>query len=347
MMSFHVQIHVVSDEKASKPFPATLIVFSWPNRVERQNAFRICSFYSRVREQPPMSPSSLFHALLIRGCEPNALLSFAHHVSGCCFHHHPSFDYHSQRQFCQRGFKHVQALRQHLETSSKHMHDCQRCDRSFGSECSREQHCRDSSKHHICEFDGCEVDFETEAALERHEDVAHPRCAECDDVVELDSLTELVHHRDGHHGDGHAARLVSSDELVMFTFSPSALCWAKEDTFVCAELGGGSGGGCRAACPRCGATFGSEGARLMHWESGFCESGVDERRIDYLAGWFVQDGEFICDGKDDECWYACPRCGETFSYASSLVQHVEGGGCDEDLEDGLVGEVLCWLSGRI
>ncbi|QPH12055.1 hypothetical protein C2857_004089 [Epichloe festucae Fl1] len=150
---------------------------------------------------------------------------------------------------CQRGFKHVQALRQHLETSSKHMHDCQRCDRSFGSECSREQHCRDSSKHHICEFDGCEVDFETEAALERHEDVAHPRCAECDDVVELDSLTELVHHRDGHHGDGHAARLVSSDELVMFTFSPSALCWAKEDTFVCAELGGGSGGGCRAACP--------------------------------------------------------------------------------------------------
>lgn len=68
---------------------------------------------------------------------------------------------------------------------------------------------------------------------------------------------------------------------------------------------------------------------LLHLETGYCESGVDDGDVTSLAFKCYQSEHYTC--YDDDYDFKCPTCDTPFVAMSGLFQHVESNACDEGL----------------
>lgn len=69
---------------------------------------------------------------------------------------------------------------------------------------------------------------------------------------------------------------------------------------------------------------------VQHIEHATCESGLNSDRIRNLALDLDYRGDFT-DDRDRHYPFRCYRCGYSFRFVSSLLQHVESNSCEQEI----------------
>ncbi|KAL1874430.1 hypothetical protein VTK73DRAFT_307 [Phialemonium thermophilum] len=193
--------------------------------------------------------------------------------------------------------------------SNRHAY-CQRCQRSFDSLSAKRQHVLASSRHHICPECPQELDFDTDDDLDHHLKTIHHCCTECQRL--FNSASQLTQHDISQHN--------MCDICERCFENPTNLRNHRR-----------SHEAKNVICFGCSKKFRSSSAMLLHLETGYCESGVDEEEVTSLALQCYHSKHYTC--YDDEYDFKCPTCDTPFAAISGLFQHVESHACNEDLTE--------------
>ncbi|KAH7083692.1 hypothetical protein FB567DRAFT_529726 [Paraphoma chrysanthemicola] len=117
------------------------------------------------------------------------------------------------------------------------------------------------------------------------------------------------------------------------------------------------------ACSGCSQKFRTFSGKVIHWESGSCNSGVHEFDLGFSAARCFQWKKYFirkCDREDllaihvnqdareysssDPRFYKCPTCDRKFFKLSGLFMHVESPSCNQTLDEGAIGKLRVYLS---
>ncbi|KAI0920684.1 hypothetical protein AcV5_010359 [Taiwanofungus camphoratus] len=164
---------------------------------------------------------------------------------------------------CDRYFTNDRALQQHEENSSMH-NICHRCQKDFSSEWGLTQHYVQSPIHHYCQR--CDDHFRSAHDLTSHYEDVHYYCQICNSIFDFE-LGLHEHNRQKHPYCTSCKRVFQSQNHLN-THLRSSIHQPLAYT-----------------CPgrKCGKSFVSTAALLLHFESGSCPSGVTRHSVDRFA----------------------------------------------------------------
>jgi len=223
---------------------------------------------------------------------------------------------------CDRHFTSLQALEQHEDNSSRH-NTCHDCHLDFPTSWGLVQHYVQSNSHDYCQR--CQRHFDNDYNLVEHYRTVHYYCESCESVFDtaigLDEHIKQTHEQLFWECRGCGRKFRTENSLDNHLQSSTHL--PKDHP-----------------CPdgQCGTSFVSESARVLHFESGTCPSGVDRRQVDEVIEQIdPHDIISFWSHRDQRIIYRCPPewngCDRDFSKLSGLLQHVESGACDvEDFD---------------
>ncbi|KAI0791144.1 hypothetical protein C8Q75DRAFT_759659 [Abortiporus biennis] len=167
---------------------------------------------------------------------------------------------------------------------------CSRCDRFFGTDRALEQHEANSPRHNICS--DCEIDFTTETGLIQHfvQSPNHHYCQRCEDHFD-DEYDLEEHYREAHYYCETCEKIFNSDiglhehNRQKHWYCESCKRVFQNENSLNNHLRSSVHRPRQFACPGrgCGMSFVSEAARVLHFESGTCPSGVNRERLNRFA----------------------------------------------------------------
>jgi hypothetical protein len=233
---------------------------------------------------------------------------------------------------CARDFDSFPAFCQHMETAPNHAW-CFRCKESFLSFAEKEEHLEVSLNHNICYLcpKGKEPDFPTDGQFEHHWKKDHDYCRPCHQF--FSSPNEHQEHNLAKHPTcttcGDIFRDQSTLERVRMTFllSPPPFKKPYLTQFQHAQ----SHSRKSQQCYGCEKMFGLKSSMILHLESGHCPSGMNLKKVKDRAYECYQSRHYRTEF-EHEYPFKCPTCELLFPHMNSLLQHVEGGSCQERLE---------------
>jgi hypothetical protein len=246
---------------------------------------------------------------------------------------------------CERHFDSGRALKQHLQTSSRHAW-CNRCERSFASDAAKLQHMTDSSAHHICNTCPDRLDFTSGSDLDEHLTDSHHYCTRCEEF--FGSSLDLTSHNEDNHNPCPTcgALFLTSQNLKAVCIPPATPDAPDIQPRANAPQHGLTHMPKTVECCGCENMFVSTSAMLLHLESGFCVSQTDAHEVHDLALQCFQSKYYT--SPYDHSQLECPGCDRQFSRMSALFQHVESDCCDaEATPSSPLGKCLRFLNSRI
>ncbi|OCK82209.1 hypothetical protein K432DRAFT_324652, partial [Lepidopterella palustris CBS 459.81] len=213
--------------------------------------------------------------------------------------------------------------------------ECDRCDRSFGSQRALQQHIDDSSRHHICKICNYDADGRSDL-LEHWRDVG---CVKVCQGCLMGFLDWSWHCRVDHVCPTCHCHQENENNLAqhMLVHLPRDLeCWG------------------------CYRMFSTLPGMIIHLESGSCLSNINKADLNESAAMLYQWNKIIqsqqwrdrllsrddLDSYDSPQPFRCPGCGATFRLLSGLFQHVGSPACDQELEKGAMKKLVRWLKNR-